>query len=375
MTRKVLVIIIPIVAIASIILVFQNKWKTEAFVTQVRVGNVTDSVSGNVRVLAESSYELRSRTQGTVTRVALLPFGKLIEVDANETLVRLDTDDLKRQLRQTLLTKKNYDERKNAPQPTAIQLELEEKQLKDLVILAKERKISSLDLEMKQNLVQRLRAQLKQVKLELNEEGNRLQTTVENLEAQLQRTMVKSPIKGEFVSSSVAPGDIVFPGQVLGRINSHSRLIEVSLNEEDYAGMKEGLPAGVSLFSFGNKVFEAKVDRLSSLVDPKTGRRKLYLKLNSERKLPTGGAGRAEIIKRVRKQTLIIPRKSLIGNSVFLEKDGLIEIREVQTGARNLTEVEILKGLKKGDRVITRTPHLFRAGQSVQSSLVDSPVK
>ena len=136
MTRKVLVIIIPIVAIASIILVFQNKWKTEAFVTQVRVGNVTDSVSGNVRVLAESSYELRSRTQGTVTRVALLPFGKLIEVDANETLVRLDTDDLKRQLRQTLLTKKNYDERKNAPQPTAIQLELEEKQVVLALVLS-----------------------------------------------------------------------------------------------------------------------------------------------------------------------------------------------------------------------------------------------
>jgi membrane fusion protein (multidrug efflux system) len=243
------------------------------------------------------------------------------------------------------------------------------------VILARERKISSLDLEKKQNLVKRLRAQLKQETLELDEEGNRLQTTLENLEAELQRTMIKSPINGEFVSSSVAPGDIVFAGQVLGRINSHSRLIEVSLNEEDYAGMKEGLPAGVSLFSFGNQVFRAKVDRLSSLVEPKTGRRKLYLKFDSERKLPTGGAGRAEIIKRVRKQTLIIPRKALVGNSVFMEKDGLIEIREVQTGARNLTEVEILKGLKKGEHVITRTPHLFRAGQSVKSSLADSSVK
>jgi RND family efflux transporter MFP subunit len=310
-----------------------------------------------------------------VTKVALLPFGKLIKVDANETLVQLATDNLKRQLRQTLLSKKNYHERRIATSPTAIQLELEEKQLKNLVILARERKISSLDLEKKQNLVKRLRAQLKQETLELDEEGNRLQTTLENLEAELQRTMIKSPINGEFVSSSVAPGDIVFAGQVLGRINSHSRLIEVSLNEEDYAGMKEGLPAGVSLFSFGNQVFRAKVDRLSSLVEPKTGRRKLYLKFDSERKLPTGGAGRAEIIKRVRKQTLIIPRKALVGNSVFMEKDGLIEIREVQTGARNLTEVEILKGLKKGEHVITRTPHLFRAGQSVKSSLADSSVK
>jgi membrane fusion protein (multidrug efflux system) len=375
MIRKTLIILLTIVAITSVILVLQNKWKAEVFVTKARVGEITDSVSGNVRVLADSSYDLRSRTQGMVTKVALLPFGKQIEVDANETLVQLDTDDLKRQLRQTLLSKKNYDERRNSTQPTAIQLELEEKTLKDLVILARERKISSLDLETKQNLVQKLRAQLKQEELDLNEEGNRLQTTLENIEAQLQRTIVKSPISGEFVSSSVAPGDIVFEGQVLGRINSHTRLIEVSLNEEDFAGMKEGLPAGVSLFSFGSRVFEAKVDRLSFLVEPKTGRRKLYLKLDSKRKLPTGGAGRAEIIKRVRKQTLIIPRKSLVGNLVFVEKNGLIEIREVQTGARNLNEVEITKGLKEGDHVVTRTPHLFHSGQRVKSSLVESSVK
>jgi len=375
MIRKILIIVLPIVAIGSVILVIQNKWKAEVFVTKVRVGEITDSVSGNVRVLADSSYDLRSRMQGMVTKVALLPFGKQIEVDANETLVQLDTEDLKRQLRQTLLSKKNYDERRNSTQPTAIQLELEEKTLKDLIILARERKISSLDLETKQNLVQKLRAQLKQEELDLNEEGNRLQTKLEDLEAQLQRTIVKSPISGEFVSSSVAPGDIVFEGQILGRINSHTRLIEVSLNEEDFAGMKEGLPAGVSLFSYGNRVFEAKVDRLSFLVEPKTGRRKLYLKLDSKRKLPTGGAGRAEIIKRVRKQTLIIPRKSLVGNLVFVEKNGLIEIREVQTGARNLNEVEITKGLKEGDHVVTQTPHLFHSGQSVKSSLVESSVQ
>lgn len=375
MIRKSLFLIIPIVAIVSVILLFQNEWKAEAFVTQVRIGDITDSVSGNVRVLAESSYELRSRTQGTVTRVALLPFGKMIKVDANQTLVQLDTVDLKRQLRQTLLSKKNYDARKNMTQPTAVQLELENKQLEDLVILAGERKISSFDLEKKKNLVQKLRAQLKQEKLEIDEEGNRLQTTLENLEAELQKTIVRSPISGEFVTSSVAPGDIVFAGQSLGRIHSHSRIIEVSLNEEDYAGMKEGLPAGVSLFSFGSRVFNAKVDRLSSLVEPNTGRRKLYLKLDVDQKLPTGGAGQAEIIKTVRKHALIIPRKALVGNSVFIEKNGVVEIREVKTGARNLNEVEILKGLKKGENVITRTPHLFRGGQSVKSSVTDSSIK
>lgn len=368
--RKTLFILVPLLVLFFVLLSFRDNLKTEALVTEVRTGEITDSVTGNVRVLAETSYELRSRSQGTVRYAALLPFGKPIMVEANQTLVQLDTQELRRNLSQTLQSKNNFDKRKAAASPTAIQLEQEEKELKDLTVLARERKISSLDLEKKQNLTKKLRAQLIQEELEMEEEGYRLKTKLENIEAELQRTLVKSPIKGEFALSSVAPGDMVFASQVLGRINSHSHLIEVSLNEEDYAGMMEGLSAGVTLFSFGNQVFQAKVDRLSSLVDPNTGRRKLYLKLDSEKKLPTGGAGRAEIIKSIRKQTLIIPRKALVGNSVFIENEGLVEVREVLSGARNLTEVEITKGLKEGERVIIRTPHLFRAGQSVKSTLI-----
>ena len=215
MVRKALFFTITVVFIVLVLLVFQNEWKNEAFVTRVQVGEVTDSVSGNVRVLAESTFEVRARTQGMVKKVALLPFGKKIQVEANETLIFLDSEDLKRQLRQTLLSKQNFDQRRNTTQPTAIQLDLEEKELKDLIVLARERKISSLDLEKKQNLVQKLRAQLAQENLELDEEGNRLKTTLENLEAQLQRTMIKSPIDGEFVSSSVAPGTLSLPGNPL----------------------------------------------------------------------------------------------------------------------------------------------------------------
>jgi macrolide-specific efflux system membrane fusion protein len=373
MIRKTLILLVLTTIAGSAIWVFRNDWKTDAYVSLVRTGNIRDSVTGNVRVLAEFSYELRSEAQGVAKNVALLPFGKPIDVEANQTLVQLDTKEIRRRLGQTLLSKENFDKRMQATSPTAIQLELEEQELKDLKELAKGGGEAPRDVQKQQNLILRLRAQLEQEKLEFEKEGNMLKTTLGNLEAEMQKTMVKSPIRGEFVSSSIAPGDMVLTNQVLGRINSHSHLIEVSLNEEDFKGMQEGLAAGVTLFSFGNEVFNAKIDRLASMVDPKTGRRKLYLKLDSERKLPTGGAGRAEIIKSVRKQTLIIPRKALVGNSVFIESNGMTHLREVRTGARNLTEVEIIDGVKEGERVITQTPHLFWEGQSVRSSLVDSP--
>ena len=110
---------------------------------------------------------------------------------------------------------------------------------------------------------------------------------------------------------------------------------------------------------------------MSATIDPNTGRRKLYLSIDSEIELPTGGSGRAEIVKGVRENTLIIPRKALLGNSVLVVQNGIASIREVRIGASNLNEVEILEGLEAEDQVIVDTPHLYGDGQKVTVSVLE----
>ena len=182
----------------------------------------------------------------------------------------------------------------------------------------------------------------------------------------MQKTMIRSPINGEFVSSSIAPGDMILANQALGRINSHSHLIEVSLNEEDFAGMKEGLSAGVTrCFHSATKSSMPKSTDSHPWSTPRPAAgsctsSSIRIKNCQLEELD------AEIIKSVRKQALIIPRMAVVGNSVFVESNGVTHLREIRTGAKNLTEVEILDGLKENERVITQTPHLFRDGQSVK---------
>ena len=65
------------------------------------------------------------------------------------------------------------------------------------------------------------------------------------------------------------------------------------------------------------KEFDANVSRLSATIEPNT-EEKLYLSIATGIELPTGGAGRAEIIKGIQENTLIIPRKALLGNSVMV---------------------------------------------------------
>ena len=131
----------------------------EALVSIVKIGDIRDSVTGNVRVLAERTFNLRSETEAKLEYAELIPFGKPVLVDKNQTLFSMNTDDLMRNLERTLLSKSSHEKRLKIGSNTSLQLELEEKNLESFKILSKENSndISEFELESKINLVERLR--------------------------------------------------------------------------------------------------------------------------------------------------------------------------------------------------------------------------
>ena len=348
-----------------------SKITTHAVAVPVKTGSIRDSVTGNVRVFPESSFELRSQSQGKAEFVRLQPFGKPVEVEQDEILVRLETKDLNRSLEQSQLAQKTHLKRMELGSSLALQLKIEKQELESIRVLAKEKKVSLLELNKKQNLVERLEVQLQNEKLHWEEIRKNHEFAIASLNSQIEKNYIRSPIDGKLVSSFVTTGDMVFGGSVIGKVISNSRLIEVTLNEEEFAGIREGQEAAVTLYSFGKRIFEAEVSRLSATIDPNTGRRKLYLSIDYDLELPTGGSGRAEIVKGVKENTLIIPRKALLGNSVVVVQNGIASIQEVRIGASNLKEVEILEGLEAEDQVIVDNPHLYGDGQKVTVSIIE----
>ena len=348
-----------------------SKLTTHAVAVLVKTGSIRDSVTGNVRVFPESSFELRSQSQGKAEFVRLQPFGKPVEVEQDEILVRLETKDLNRSLEQSQLAQKTHLKRMELGSALALQLKIEQHELESIRVLAEEKKVSLLELNKKQNLVERLEVQLQNEKLHWEEIHKNHEFSIASLNSQIEKNYIRSPIDGKLVSSFVTTGDMVFGGSVIGKVISNTRLIEVTLNEEEFAGIREGQKAAVTLYSFGKRIFEAEVSRLSATIDPNTGRRKLYLSIDYDTELPTGGSGRAEIVKGIKENTLIIPRKALLGNSVIVVQNGIATIREVRIGASNLKEVEILEGLEAEDQVILDTPHLYGDGQKVTVSIIE----
>jgi len=350
-----------------------TKVTTQVLVARVESASIRDSVTGNVKVHASATFDLKSEASAMVDWVALLPLGQTLPVEQNQTLVQLVTDDLDRQMDRLLLDKEQHDERKKEGSPTEILLKIKEKELTSIKELLKHEKVSTHELEVLQNEVDRLDTQVRLEKLSHQHFLENHDLSLSNLKAQIAKRSIVSPIQGDFSSCFVAPGNHVFAGSVVGKVHSKDRIVEVSLNEDEFQGIQSGLKAGVSFFSHPNQIFDAEVSALSATVDTHSGIRKLFLTLSDQSVfIPVGSSGRAEIIKSEKTEALIIPRKALVGDFVVLEQGGVAHFRKVKTGSKNLLTIEVIEGLRIGDRVVVETPHLIKDGQRISPTVITS---
>jgi RND family efflux transporter MFP subunit len=350
-----------------------TKVTTQVLVARVESASIRDSVTGNVKVHASATFDLKSEASAMVDWVALLPLGQTLPVEQNQTLVQLVKDDLDRQMDRLLLDKEQHDERKKEGSPTEILLKIKEKELTSIKELLKHEKVSTHELEVLQNEVDRLDTQVRLEKLSHQHFLENHDLSLSNLKAQIAKRSIVSPIQGDFSSCFVAPGNHVFAGSVVGKVHSKDRIVEVSLNEDEFQGIQSGLKAGVSFFSHPNQIFDAEVSALSATVDTHSGIRKLFLTLSDQSVfIPVGSSGRAEIIKSEKTEALIIPRKALVGDFVVLEQGGVAHFRKVKTGSKNLLTIEVIEGLRIGDRVVVETPHLIKEGQRISPTVITS---
>ena len=348
-----------------------TKVTTQVLVARVESASIRDSVTGNVKVHASATFDLKSEASAMVDWVALLPLGQTLPVEQNQTLVQLITDDLDRQMDRLLLDKEQHDERKKEGSPTEILLKIKEKELTSIKELLKHEKVSNHELEVLQNEVDRLDTQVRLEKLSHQHFLENHDLSLSNLKAHIAKRSIVSPIQGDFSSCFVAPGNHVFAGSVVGKVHSKDRIVEVSLNEDEFQGIQSGLKAGVSFFSHPNQIFDAEVSALSATVDTHSGIRKLFLTLSDQSVfIPVGSSGRAEIIKSEKTEALIIPRKALVGDFVVLEQGGVAHFRKVKTGSKNLLTIEVIEGLRIGDRVVVETPHLIKEGQRISPTVI-----
>lgn len=163
-------------------------------------------------------------------------------------------------------------------------------------------------------------------------------------------------------------GDEVWPGQKIAEIPDPSRMMaRVYVLEADAGGLKAGCRATLTVEAHPGKKYPAHVDRVDALAKKRHWNVPVqYFEaviIPDETDLETMKPGqrvRAEIVLEEISDALMVPPQAIFEKKdrqvVYRAEESRLVAVEVTLGPRSLSRVQILQGVKEGDRVALRDP-------------------
>lgn len=167
-----------------------------------------------------------------------------------------------------------------------------------------------------------------------------------------------------FVANKIAnEGEVVGPGSPILAINetnqNNNYLLKVGLTDKEWASVKIGQKAIVTLDGFPDEEFEATFFRKSQASDAALGSFQIELKLNMKNQKPAVGMfGKAEIQTDKAEDFMVIPYNSLIeadGNKafVFVVENNKVKRQPITINKFDNDKVFVKEGLQKTDQIVT----------------------
>ncbi|MCB1774069.1 MAG: efflux RND transporter periplasmic adaptor subunit [Gammaproteobacteria bacterium] len=200
------------------------------------------------------------------------------------------------------------------------------------------------------------------------------------IESRLSDRLLKAPFSGVMGLRNISVGALVEPGDLIATLDDDTMLkLDLSVPSVYLASMHPGIPIVATTRAYGDRVFHGTVRSIDSRVDPVT--RSVVARVllpNDERLLKPGMLMQVRLRKNER-QAMVIPEAALmpLGRLQFVlvadPADGALRARkqQVEIGSRRPGEVEILAGLKPGERVVTHGMMSVRPGQEITVKAVD----
>ena len=197
------------------------------------------------------------------------------------------------------------------------------------------------------------------------------QASLNQLEEQLSYTTVTSPIDGVVLSRDVQVGDAVSSILVLGSTATlvmtlgdiHQVYVKGKVDESDIAKVYLGQGARIKVQSFPSKTFAGRVTKIAPLGVEKDNVTTFEVQISIDNpggELKANMTANAEIVLEEHKNVLSVPEQAVIYDkdrnaSVWVPdahgKDGH-RIVSIKTGISNGSRIEVLSGLKSGDKVV-----------------------
>jgi len=185
---------------------------------------------------------------------------------------------------------------------------------------------------------------------------------------------VYAPSSGIVLKREALPGKYVEPGTTLYEVADLSTVwITADIYESEVASVKLDQPVSVSFVAYPGEVFRGSKAYIYPSLNQEARTVRVRFELpNHGLKLKPGMYGNVSLQTDAVK-ALVVPKEAVLETGlrqlVFMDRgQGRYEQRLVKLGRRNQDEVEVMEGLKEGDRIVTSANFLLDAESKLTSA-------
>ncbi|HQK64118.1 MAG TPA: efflux RND transporter periplasmic adaptor subunit, partial [Candidatus Staskawiczbacteria bacterium] len=189
-----------------------------------------------------------------------------------------------------------------------------------------------------------------------------IQANIQAIQTQIAKTTLRALFNGQVDKDDAVVGALAVAGSPVVTISNNNLEIQVSIPESQIANIKIGSAADVTLDAFGNnQVFKASVVSVDTATTTENGiavyRARLKFE-NADEQIKSGMTANVTIVSQSKENVVIVPNTAVIqktGRYFVIIDNGAAgkENREVQIGARDDQNTEIIAGLQVGEKVIS----------------------
>ncbi len=197
---------------------------------------------------------------------------------------------------------------------------------------------------------------------------------VAQVRAQLADRVIRAPFAGVLGLRQVSPGSLVSPGTVITTLDDLSQVyVDFPMPETQLAQVAAGQAIEGTAAAYAGRSFEGTVATIDARVDAAT--RAVTVRgqfANTDRALKPGMLVQVRV-RRPERQALLAPEIAVVqaGTDSFVYRvtpQGVAERVDVKLGTRAGGQVEVLEGLKPGDRIVVDGTGKLRPGQKIEDA-------
>jgi RND family efflux transporter MFP subunit len=199
-----------------------------------------------------------------------------------------------------------------------------------------------------------------------------LESEIEQVQTEIGQTQVTAPFAGVVVQRMINLGQLVRRLDAVIKLGAFSPLYaDVHLSEREGSTVRQGQSANVKLGVNESVQATGKIARISPTVDQSTGTVKVTVELSRVgNAFKPGAFVRVDIQTDKRANSTLIPKRALVEDDsekyVFIANGETAKRVKVSLGYESGGQVEILKGITPGQRVVVAGQGALKDGSKIK---------